>query len=41
MKIGIDIDGVILNSENLFRVKAELYDLLELNKNGVINKMVF
>ena len=38
MKIGIDIDGVILNTENMIRVKSELYDLLELNKNGVINK---
>ena len=38
MKIGIDIDGVILNTENMLRVKAELYDLLELNKSGVINK---
>ena len=41
MKIGLDIDGVILNTENLFRVKAELYDLLELHKNGVINKNGF
>ena len=41
MKIGIDIDGVILNSENLFRVKSELYDLLELHKKGVINKKGF
>lgn len=39
MKIGIDIDGVILNSENEFRIYAELYDLLELHKDGVINKL--
>lgn len=41
MKIGIDIDGVILNSEELFRVKSELYDLLKLHKKGVINKRGF
>lgn len=35
MKIGIDIDGVILNSENEIRIKAELYDLLELKGKGV------
>lgn len=37
MRIGIDIDGVILDTENVFRVKAELYDLLTLHKNGQIN----
>lgn len=37
MKIGLDIDGVIYNTENSFRYKAELYDLLELNKSGIIN----
>lgn len=41
MRIGIDIDGVILNSENLFRASAELYDLLELHKNGVVNPQGF
>lgn len=41
MKIGIDIDGVILNSENVIRVKAELYDLLKLNKKGIIDKKGF
>lgn len=41
MKIGIDIDGVILNSENLFRVKAELYDLLELKRSGITDKKGF
>ena len=35
MKIGLDIDGVILNSENEIRLKAELYDLIELNGKGV------
>lgn len=37
MKIGIDIDGVIYNTENEFRSKAELYDLLELHKKGQVN----
>lgn len=37
MKIGIDIDGVILDSEREFRVQSELYDIRELNKNSVIN----
>ena len=41
MKIGIDIDGVIYNTENAIRCKAELYDLLELHKNGVVNKEGF
>lgn len=35
MKIGLDVDGVILNSENEIRLKAELYDLLELKGKGV------
>ena len=38
MKIGIDIDGVIIDYERVVRAKAELYDLLELNKNGVVLK---
>lgn len=37
MKIGIDIDGVILDSEREFRVQSELYDIIELNKNSIIN----
>lgn len=41
MKIGIDIDGVIMNSENVFRVKAELYDLLELHKQGQVNNLAW
>ncbi|MCI8481828.1 MAG: hypothetical protein HFJ27_01760 [Clostridia bacterium] len=36
MKIGLDIDGVILNTENEIRVRSELYDLLELHKKGTI-----
>lgn len=37
MKIGLDIDGVIYDTENAFHYKAELYDLLELHKNGTVN----
>ena len=37
MKIGIDIDGVILDSEREFRIQAELYDIIKLNKNSIVN----
>lgn len=35
MKIGLDIDGIILDFERTMRTYAELYDLLILRKNGV------
>lgn len=35
MKIGLDIDGVILDFERTMRCYAEVYDLLVLKKNGV------
>lgn len=35
MKIGIDIDGVVLDFERLVRTYAELYDVIELKGNGV------
>lgn len=35
MKIGLDIDGVILDFERTMRCYAEVYDLLILRKNGV------
>jgi len=35
MKIGIDIDGVILDSEKEFRIQAELYDVIKLNRNSI------
>ena len=38
MKIGIDADGVILDYERVVRAKAEIFDLLELKGNGVVNK---
>lgn len=37
MKIGIDLDGVIFDSEKEFRVYSELYDLLDLHQNSNIN----
>ena len=38
MKIGIDIDGVILDYERTLKTYGELYDLLEVKGNGVIKK---
>lgn len=38
MKIGIDIDGVILDFERLVRTYAELYDIIELNGKGLMAK---
>ena len=35
MKIGVDLDGVVFDSEKLFRVYAELYDILELKRNSI------
>lgn len=35
MKIGLDIDGIILDFERTMRTYAELYDLLILKKDGV------
>ena len=37
LKIGIDLDGVVFDSERIFRVYAELYDILELHQNGIID----
>lgn len=37
MKIGIDIDGVILDSEREFRIRAELYDVIKLKRNSIID----
>lgn len=34
MKIGIDLDGVIFDSEKDFRIYSELYDMLELKRNS-------
>lgn len=38
MKIGIDIDGVIFDSETEFKVRAELHDIIVLKGNNMINK---
>lgn len=37
MKIGIDLDGVVFNSETLWAVYAELYDCIELQRNSLRN----
>ena len=37
MKIGIDLDGVVFNTEAQWSVDAELYDYLELKKNSLVN----
>lgn len=37
MRIGIDLDGVIFDSEKEFRVYSELYDMLDLKRNSKIN----
>ena len=37
MKIGIDLDGVIFDSEKEFRVYSELYDMIDLKQNNKIN----
>lgn len=37
MRIGIDLDGVIFDSEKEFRVYSELYDMVDLKKNSKIN----
>ena len=34
MKIGIDLDGVVFDSEKHLRVYSEIYDMLELNQNS-------
>ena len=38
MKIGIDLDGVVIDSETTFRTYEELYDLSVLKQNNLINK---
>lgn len=41
MKIGIDVDGVLLDFEKELRTRAELFDLLELNGKGIQNRNKF
>lgn len=41
MRIGIDVDGVLIDFEEHFRYRAEMYDFVELNKKGVKDKSIF
>ncbi len=41
MKIGLDIDGIILDFERTMRSYAELYDLLILRKDGIVDSKQF
>lgn len=38
MKIGIDIDGVILDYQRVLNTYGDLYDFIELKKDGIINR---
>lgn len=38
MKIGVDIDGVILDYERVLKTYGDLYDFIELKKDGIINR---
>lgn len=38
MKIGIDVDGVILDYERVLKTYGDLYDFIELKKDGIINR---
>ncbi len=38
MKIGIDIDGVILDYERVLKTYGDLYDFIETKKDGIINR---
>lgn len=38
MKIGIDIDGVILDYARVLKTYTDLYDFIELKKDGVVNR---
>lgn len=38
MKIGVDIDGVILDYERVLRTYGDLYDFIKLKKNGIVNR---
>lgn len=38
MKIGIDVDGVILDYERMLKTYSELYDFIELKKGGMVNR---
>lgn len=38
MKIGIDLDGVVIDSENTFRVYEEIFAIEELKQRKILNK---
>ena len=38
MKIGIDLDGVVIDSENTLRVYEEVFDIEEVGGNNIIDK---
>ena len=38
MKIGIDLDGVVFDSETTFRTYEEIFDITELKGNNLINR---
>ncbi len=38
MVIGIDLDGVVFDSENVFRTYEEIYDIEELGGNNLIDR---
>ena len=38
MKIGVDVDGVIIDFEGELRVQAELNDVIKLNRNSIVNE---
>ena len=38
MKIGIDLDGVVIDSETTFRTYEEIFDIDTLGGNNLINK---
>lgn len=37
MRIGIDLDGVVFNTEREYRVYSELYDMIDLKQNSKID----
>ena len=38
MKIGVDLDGVVIDSETTFRTYEEIFDIDTLNSNNLINR---
>lgn len=38
MKIGIDLDGVVIDSETTFRTYEEIFDIVDLNSNNLIDR---